>query len=144
MRLPYRGPDTLSCVRHYASSNQRGGAGAYPVFSGSRYQRGSGIGDIFGSVWRAAVPFLKRTAASAGRYALKSGQRLLEDIEQGKSLKEAAGARLAEAKQDALNKVLGQSGSGRKRRRKKQLGGRRRVKRIVASSRRGDIFGPVI
>lgn len=134
MKLPYRGPDALSCVRHYSSSFQ-GGSGMYPVFSGSRYQRGSGVGDIFKGLWRTAVPFIKKGLYGIGRYALRSGGRLLDDLEQGTNLKTAAKARFDEAKRDAIGTVIGnQDGSGRKRKRKSH-------KRAVKRLKKKDIFG---
>ena len=152
MRLPYRGPDALSCVRHYGGY-QRGG-GVYPVFSGSRYQRGHGAGEVLGGLFRSAVPFLKRGLVSAGGYALRSGGRLLKDLTEGVDLKTAAKARLEEAKQDALGAIseslasAGQSGSGRKRiklRSGRRIKGLKRIKHQqiggIVSRRKGDIFG---
>ena len=92
------------------------------------------------------MPFLTRTAAGIGRYALRSGGKLLEDLQSGTDLKTAAKARLDDAKRVALDAVkdtlisAGQSGTGIRRRRKrklKQIGGRR-TKRIRS---REDIFG---
>jgi hypothetical protein len=134
------------------------------VFSGSRYQRGHGLGSTLGGLFRSAVPFLKRGLASAGRYVARSGGRLIEDLQSGTDLKTAAQNRLEEAKRDALGALgdtlttVGQSGRGRRRKRRvkrKQVGGRiikkrrilrRRVKQVgtrrrrITSPRRGDIF----
>lgn len=46
---------------------QRGGN--IPVFAGTSYQRGHGLGRIVKAVWREATPILKQ----AGKRALKSG-----------------------------------------------------------------------
>ena len=46
---------------------QRGGS--IPVFSGTSYQRGHGLGRVVRAVWREATPILKE----AGKKALKSG-----------------------------------------------------------------------
>jgi hypothetical protein len=32
----------------------------YPVFAGRRYQRGHGLGSIFGGLFKAAMPLLKK------------------------------------------------------------------------------------
>jgi DnaJ-class molecular chaperone len=44
----------------------------YPVFAGRRYQRGHGLGSIFGGLFKAAVPLLKKGAKTLEREALKT------------------------------------------------------------------------
>jgi hypothetical protein len=44
----------------------------YPVFAGRRYQRGHGLGSIFGGLFKAAMPLLKNGAKTLGREALKT------------------------------------------------------------------------
>jgi hypothetical protein len=41
----------------------------YPVYVGTRYQRGHGLGSIFESLFKSAVPLLKRGAKTLGREA---------------------------------------------------------------------------
>ena len=80
MRVPYRGPDALSCVRHYTATRQSG-SGVPGVFTGGRGQRGHGfLGNVFGGLLRGAVPFIKKGLAGIGRYALKSGGGVLSTI----------------------------------------------------------------
>jgi hypothetical protein len=43
------------------------------VFAGRRYQRGHGLGSIFGGLFKAAMPLLKKGAKTLGREALKTG-----------------------------------------------------------------------
>jgi hypothetical protein len=43
----------------------------YPVFAGRRYQRGHGLGSIFGGLFKAAMPLLKKGAKTLEREALK-------------------------------------------------------------------------
>jgi hypothetical protein len=45
----------------------------YPVFAGKRYQRGHGLGSIFGGLCKAAIPFLKKGAKILGHEVLKTG-----------------------------------------------------------------------
>jgi hypothetical protein len=45
----------------------------YPVFAGRRYQRGHGLGSIFGGLFKAAMPLLKNGAKTLEREALKTG-----------------------------------------------------------------------
>ena len=47
----------------------------YPVYAGSRYQRGHGLGSIFGGLIKAAMPLLKKGAKTLGREALKTEHR---------------------------------------------------------------------
>ena len=48
----------------------------YPVFAGRRYQRGHGLGSIF----KAAIPLLKREQRPLGREALITGLNIAEDV----------------------------------------------------------------
>jgi hypothetical protein len=43
------------------------------VFAGRRYQRGHGLGSIFGGLFKAAMPLLKKGAKTLEREALKTG-----------------------------------------------------------------------
>ena len=44
----------------------------YPVFAGRRYQRGHGLGSIFGGLFKAAMPLLKKGTKTLEREALKN------------------------------------------------------------------------
>ena len=44
----------------------------YPVFAG-RYQRGHGLGSIFGGLFKAAITLLKKGAKTLGHEVLKTG-----------------------------------------------------------------------
>ena len=98
-------------VRAYTQHYQ-GGSGILPAFEGSLYQDGSGIGDIFRSVFRAIFPIF-----SSGATTFLKGA--AEGLSQGKSLGDAAKGALAPTAQDIIgntvNRVM-QKGSGRKRR----------------------------
>lgn len=67
-----------------------------PIFIGSKGQRGYGLGGIFSSIAKAAIPMLKSAAKSAGKTLLKSGAEFASDVLQGRNVKEAA-------KQRAIN-----------------------------------------
>jgi hypothetical protein len=45
----------------------------YPVFAERRYQRGHGLGSIFGGLFKAAMPLLKKGAKTLEREVLKTG-----------------------------------------------------------------------
>jgi hypothetical protein len=65
----------------------------YPVFVGIRYQRGHGLGSIFGGLFKAAMPLLKKGAKTLGREALKPGLNIAGDVVQGRNIKQAAKCR---------------------------------------------------
>lgn len=139
MRAPYVGLDPRICVSHYCMRNQRGGS---PYFAGGRIQRGSGFGDFLGGIFRSALPFIKNTLFGVGRYALRSGGKLLDDVQGGATFKEAAKNRWDAAKRDAVAVATGgQVGTGRKRkkccrRKKGQSGSGGKRRRLVAIVRR--------
>lgn len=88
------------------------------VFRGGRFQRGYGLGSFFQSLARRALPFLQKGAQSLGRAALKAGTDITQDVLMGKNLRESAQSRLQQTaknlKEQALNRIIHQSGSGRK------------------------------
>ena len=65
----------------------------YPVFAGRRYQRGHGLGSIFGGLFKAAMPLLKKGAKTLGREALKTGLNIVGYVEQGRNIEKAAKSR---------------------------------------------------
>ena len=60
--------------------------GALPYFAGAQYQRGHGVGTLFGGLLRSAMP-LKRGAVALGKGALKTGVRIANDVMSGQSIK---------------------------------------------------------
>jgi hypothetical protein len=49
-------PDARAYHKYYLNQAGRG----YHVYVGKRYQRGHGLGSIFGSLFKSAFPLLKR------------------------------------------------------------------------------------
>ena len=92
-----------------------------PVFYGQRTQRGHGIGNIFGGLFRTVFPLIKRFAPVIGRKALQTGIQIVSNVVEGRSLKEAAKERVGETIREGINKLTttSQSGSGIERKRKK-------------------------
>ena len=56
-------PDARAYHEYYLNQAGR----RYPVYVGTRYQRGHGLGSIFGSLFKSAVPLLKTGAKTLGR-----------------------------------------------------------------------------
>ncbi len=80
--------------------NQQQGHGM-PVFRGSSWQKGHGqmgcgLGGLFRSLTRAAMPMVKSRAKALGNIALNSGANILGDLLAGKNPKGAAKARSLE------------------------------------------------
>ena len=82
----------------------------YPVYAGSRYQRGHGLGSIFGGLIKAAMPLLKKGAKTLGREALKTGLNIVGDAVEGKNIKEATTARLKSTGKTLLQKATDKVG----------------------------------
>ena len=63
--------------------------GSMPVFVGTKRQRGHGIGSMLSGLFRNVVlPFLKGNVGSLAGNVLKTGAQVLDDVVQGKSLKD--------------------------------------------------------
>ena len=78
----------------------------YPVFAGRIYQRGHGLGSIFGGLFKTALPVLKKGAKTLGREALKMGLNIAGDVVQGRNIKQAAEARLKSTGQNLFQKAM--------------------------------------
>lgn len=125
-------PDPKFYRNHY---NQRGGS----HFSGTRYQKGYGLGGILAgffksilpAIGRHVVPLLKSGAKAVGRHALEAGTEVLEDTLRGKPLKQAVRKRtsqhLSNLAEGALKAVSGSPKVKKQKIRKKK-------------NRRKDIF----
>jgi hypothetical protein len=105
MKPPYRS-DRKYLQDYYLRQAGHG----YPVHTGGRFQRGNGLGSIFGGLFKAAMPLLKSGAKTLDREALKTGLSIAGDVVQRKNLKQAAKIRLKTTRQQMLQRALAQSG----------------------------------
>ena len=55
---------------------------------GRRYQRGHGLGSIFGGLFKAAMPLMKKGAKTLERQAFKTGLNIARDVVQGRNIKQ--------------------------------------------------------
>lgn len=92
-----------SLYREYYEGQQRG-TGNFPVYEGRRFQRGHGIGEIFGRIFRTVLPFLKRLAP----VALRTGAQVVEDVTRGRNVKESIKERGKEVIQPLVERTLPQ------------------------------------
>lgn len=80
------------------------------VYAGARWQKGYGLGGIFGSLMRSALPVLKtvgkRAAKEVLRTGLEAGVGIASDALQGKNLKAAARARVSRAAANTVENVI--------------------------------------
>ena len=76
-------------------ARQAGGALSY--FARVPYQRGHGLGSLFGGLQRSAMPLIKRGALALGIGALKTGVRIAGDVLSGQNIKTAAKRRVTDA-----------------------------------------------
>jgi hypothetical protein len=119
----YTSFDTCPYTHHF----QKGGS--LPYFAGYP-QYGQGIGSIFGSLARTALPLLRRNAGFIGKQVLNAACDVGNDVLDGHSVKSSINKR-----------VFGeQAGSGYKktRKRKRRISRKKKPKK---KQRRKDIFG---
>ena len=131
-------PNASAYHEYYLNQAGRG----YPVYTGTRYQRGHGLGSIIGSLFKSAVPLLKRGAKTLGRKALKTGLNLASDIMEGQNVTQATKSRLKSTGQNLLQKAMDTVGPPGKRsikRAAKRKKHRRRQTMLRNTSK--DIFG---
>ena len=115
----------ISSSDHYKQyylkqATQKGGG---PYFAGRLFQKGAGIGSIFASLFKRALPFLSRASNHIGKAALKTGANVLADTVSGQRFQDSLKNRVKETgrelKRDAVaklqNAITTQTGSGRKR-----------------------------
>jgi hypothetical protein len=122
-----------------------------PVFYGTKYQRGHGLGSMFKSFFRwispifktHALPVLKEGASVIGQEAVRTAANIANDTLSGKKIEEAAVERAKEAVDSISTKAQNyikrsQTGSGYKR--KKSSNKKSFSKRPSKKHRRLDIF----
>ena len=121
MRVRYIPVTEKEWIQHF----QRGAG-----FHGIPYQRGSGLGSIFRSLFRAILPVAKTAGRAIGKRALRAGADIATDLVAGKDLKQAVKRRGKAAAADLLQQASKKMRGGRRRKKskkstkKKQRGGR--------------------
>lgn len=93
-------------------------------YQGSSHQRGYGLGGLFRSFFRAAVPLFKSGAKAVGKQLFRSGVDLLNDVTKGENVEMAVKKRLKEAgnvlTDKASTKVKTLIGSGKRNKKRKR------------------------
>ena len=60
-----------------------------PGFEGVAFQRGGGLGNFLGRLFRFILPVAKKVGKAVGKQALASGAEIISDAAQGKNFKES-------------------------------------------------------
>jgi len=121
----------VDCISYYC--NQAGGG---PYFSSDhQIQRGY---SIFSNIRRFAVPLMRRAGKYLGKKLLSTGRNVIDDLVQGKSLKESSRDRILESgraiKKDIIRKL--QTGSGKNKRKRKVKRNQNKRRKVSGS----DVF----
>ncbi len=110
----------MSSKNPYVDYYVRQVGGQLPVFVGARGQRGHGLGNLFGSLFRSAMPLIKRGAMALGKRALNTGMHVARDVVAGGNLKQSIKRRAKEAGADLLDGLLNSQAPPQKKRKKKR------------------------
>lgn len=117
MKRPYCCDESRELYQRYYG-RQQDGKGEFPVYVGRHVQKGHGIGNIIGSLFRRILPVLKSLAP----HVLRTGARVIEDVSEGKSWKDSAIKRVPEGigefrrrKRPPEDDTTQQTGSGKRR-----------------------------
>ena len=126
---------------NYNDYYARQAGGALPYFAGAQYQRGHGLGSLF----RSAMPLIKRGAVALGKGALKTGVRIADDVIFGQSIKKATKRSVTDAGRNLMRGLLAPGVRPRKRikrapAKKEVTTATRRRKRQTSAKREADIF----
>ena len=93
--------------------------GNMPVFRGMRHQRGHGLGNVIGRLFRRVVlPFPKKNKKALIRNEMKTGMEVADDVLEGQSLKSSVKNRIPQGIKRAAGDMDWQTGSGFRKRRK--------------------------
>ena len=90
--------------KEFYGIGQTGGAGM-TFFQGSQHQRGSGLGALFGGLFRAIMPAAKSALKAVGREALRTGIGVASDALAGQNVTQALEMRGRDAASTLLNKA---------------------------------------
>lgn len=133
MIVPYFPDDSKS--RYYQYYVDQVGHGM-PVFQGSIIQHGSGgIGSLFRSLAKSALPLLKEGGKVIGKSLLSAGLGTAEDVVRGKSIRQAATENLKESGRGLIHTLASKVYGGRRRSHpRRRQAPKRRKRRATPSS----------
>src|SRR5664279_1628333 len=144
MRRPYCCDASRGMYEEYYSRQQKGNG--MPIYMGAPSQRGHGLGNMLGSLFRRILPFLKQNAIPllqrGAAMALRTGAKVVDDVHDGQTVKESLKERVPSGIKLFVSSIINQSGSGAYRRHRsiKRKKTRKIRKRHSAKRRKTDIF----
>jgi len=110
-------------------TRQTGSGNQMPIFMGSRFQKGHGLGSILSGLFRRILPFFRNNAKNFATNLLQTGAEVVGDVfDDKKKFTDSLKERLPQGIKRTVQNLEFQSGSG--------LGQRRKCKRL-----KRDIFG---
>ena len=110
------------------------------VYTGARFQKGHGLGSVFGSVLRAALPTLKTAGKKVLKTGLETGVGIATDALKGKNIKTAARQRVTQAATKALLASIKATPNRRPPQKRKRPAKRRPAKQTKRRRTAKDIF----
>lgn len=120
------------------------GNGSIPIYSGEKYQAGYGLGSIFGSILKAALPVVKQGVKSLGKTALQTGVNIAKDKLSGKSFQDSLSDNFGMAKREVLsngmNFIMNKTGNKKRKRQPTRNTSSRAPKRRRRRATERDIF----
>ncbi len=136
MKTPYVQPSE----RAWEVFFQQTGRGL-PGYQGTQYQRGAGIGRLFGSLIRTFIPIAKSVGKTVGKQALKTGAAVAADAISGRNIGESFEEHGKAGAAKLLQKGVKKLDKKPAKRRKKQQKGRGLGYRSAPRQTRGAIKG---
>lgn len=121
-------------------SGYQGGRGHY--FVGMPYQRGTGIGSVFRTLFRHLLPYGKKIGAAIGQEGLVTTNRILNNVLEGQNFQDALKNEARVGVGNLLSKASDhlQKGHGKKRRgRPKAIKEDKKSKKLLLTSRVGPL-----
>ena len=100
----YWQPMTEQDWKQFYGMGEQTGAGM-TFFQGSQHQRGSGLGSLFGGLFRAIMPAAKSALKAVGREALRTGIGVATDALAGQNVAQSLETRGKDAASSLLSKA---------------------------------------
>ena len=96
-------------LEYYVGQAKQTGHGGMTGFQGIPYQRGNGLGSFFGRLFRSILPVAKNIGKSAlktvGKEALHLGANVMNDVVQGRNVKQALKKQGKKSTQKLINRA---------------------------------------
>ena len=85
--------------------HQHGSEYDMPYFSGAKYQRGYGLANIFGNIFRGLRSISPNVFKTVGRHALTTGVNIANDMLEGEKVRDVAGQHALQGLKSAASEV---------------------------------------